>query len=513
MLLAGIVLSLLVATLVILISVLGNSQTELVNRSNKHLEAVARSMADAYLNRADKTVSLSAPAPAPPPPLPGPPPGPHPASGPPPKPAPDDTLSVVAARVLRDETGIEGGFYRPADQRLLGYAFPTHEGPGDANALPARETPKIVDLAAQAVSENRMLQDKYAGAHDVVLFIAVPVCETRLCSGGPTGAAWMMQRIPGAETERKRVLLWSIFGFGGVACITVALAFLVLNQVDRGTQAVLDRLARMESDLSQEAHPASVNLAEFHRLFDGLDQLSETLRTQAERERELQNRLRQSERLAAIGQLAAGVAHELRNPLATIRLRSQMAQRRSNDEAVTQANSIIIAEVDRLDGIIERLLNFSRPIQIKLAPVDLSALCVSVLDRWSVRHPKIKFELDAAASGRLETDAQLLEQVLDNVIENAVHQLIESHIPHPIVKLDCRQAPGLATLSITDNGGGFRQDVLQRAIEPFFTTRPHGTGLGLAITHEIVSALGGSLTIQNSDGGATVSIQFPVVQA
>jgi hypothetical protein len=183
-LLAGSVVVLLLATLLILISVLRSSQTNLVNQSNKHLEAVARSMADAYLNRSDKTVSLAQAEKAPPPPSIGlpaapPPPPPIPQSGPKPGPESERRFSAISARVLRDETGIEGGYYRPADRRLVGYAFPTHEGPGDADALPARETPNITDLAAAAVGQDKLTQDQYYGAHDVVLFTAVPVCDRK----------------------------------------------------------------------------------------------------------------------------------------------------------------------------------------------------------------------------------------------------------------------------------------------------------------------------------------------
>ncbi len=174
--------------------------------------------------------------------------------------------------------------------------------------------------------EAKVERDQFYGAHDVVLFMAAPVCETRNCSGGPVGAAWLMQRIPGAESDRRRAVLWSAFGSGTVACITMILAFVVLRQVDRGTQAVLDQLAHMEVYLSANEQRARVGLAEFHRVMDGLNRLGVTLRNQIEKERELQGRLRQNERLAAIGQLAAGVAHDLRNPLATIRLRADDAE-------------------------------------------------------------------------------------------------------------------------------------------------------------------------------------------
>jgi len=416
---------------------------------------------------------------------------------------------LLTASVLRDETGIEGGFLRSSDHRLVGYAFPTHEGPGDPAALPGRETPSIVNVALEAISQNQVRQESFYGPHDVVLFTAVPVCDAKDCAGGAAGAAWLMQRMAGVESERKRALLWSAFGFGTVACITVILAYLVLAQVDRGTRAVLDRLTRMESDLSQEKLPPAVQLAEFHRVMDGLDRLGGTLRAQIARERDLQSRLRQNERLAAMGQVTAGVAHELRNPLATIRLRSQMTQRRTSEDATAQAAGVILAEIDRLDAIIERLLNFSRPIRLSLAPVDLSALCQAGVARWAARNPGVRFVFAGGESISVTADPGRLEQVIDNVIDNAVNQFREAKTVNPVVTLVCSRSGEDTTLEIRDNGGGFSPEALESATEPFFTTHAKGTGLGLSITREIVAALGGTLSLHNESDGAAVSIRLP----
>ena len=515
--LAATVVVLLTVTLCILVWVLRSTQANTVGRSQKRLEAVARSMANAYQTRTDRSASLSqadlAPPsksdittvpPPPPPPLPAP-----PLPGARPHPPQDEALAAITSRVLQDEIGIEGGFFRPSDQRLVGYAFPTHEGPGDSKALPGRETPNILNVATSAVSENRLQEDQFFGPHDVVLFVAVPVCDTKNCADGPVGSAWLMHRLPGAETDRKRALLWSAFGFGTVACITVILAFLVLRQVGNGTQAVLDRLTWMETNLSHQAHPSSVRLSEFHRVLDGLDRLGETLRGQMERERELQARVRQNERLAAIGQLAAGVAHELRNPLATIRLRAQMAQRKTQEEITSQASAVILAEVDRLDLIIERLLDFSRPIRLSTTTVDVSALAEAAVTRWTARHPEIVIRHAGGNDICAVADLTRLEQVLDNLLDNAVHQLLEAKTPSPTIDVQCKREGTDVRVEVSDNGGGFTPSALQKATEPFFTTRAKGTGLGLAITQEIIHALGGTLLLSNHGDGALVRIQIP----
>ena len=517
--LAAAVVVLLTVTLCILVGVLRSTQANTVAGSQRRLEAVARSMANAYQTRTDRSTSLShvdaRPRPKqaattgvpPPPPLPGPPPPPPPGARPI---SPEEqALAAITTRVLQDETGIEGGFFRSSDRRLVGYAFPTHEGPGDPKALPARETPDILNVASSAVSQNRLQEDQFFGPHDVVLFIAVPVCDAADCHGGPVGSAWLMHRLHGAETDRKRALLWSAFGFGTVACVTVILAFLVLRQVGNGTQAVLDRLTWMGSNLSHQPRPSSVRLAEFHRVLDGLDRLGDTLRGQMERERELQSRVRQNERLAAIGQLAAGVAHELRNPLATIRLRAQMAQRKTQEDLTSQASSVILAEVDRLDLIIERLLDFSRPIRLNPSMVDVSALAEAAVQHWTSRHPDVAVRYTGDRGIRVVADLTRLEQVLDNLLDNAVQQLKASRTPSPSIGVRCQRDHEEILLEITDNGGGFTPEALGKATEPFFTTRATGTGLGLAITQEIVHAFGGTLLLSNDADGARIRIRIP----
>jgi signal transduction histidine kinase len=516
-LLTASVVILLTITLCVLFWVLRSTQANVVHRSQRHLEAVARSLANAYQARTDHTALLANVEPTPhepipdealqdSPPLPPPPPfrpGMHPTS------AENRILEAITAKVLQNETGIEGGFFRLSDQQLVGYSFPTHEGPGDPKALPARETPDIVDVASAAALGRDLQQHLFYGPHDVVLFIAVPVCDQRECAGKPLGAAWLMQRLPGAESDRKRAILWSAFGFGLIACITVSLAFVALQQVSRGTDAILDRLKWMESNLEGQDRLKSVRLAEFHRVLDGLDLLGDTLRTQMERERDLQVRVRQSERLAAIGQLAAGVAHELRNPLATIRLRAQMAQRKSNEDATTQSSSVILKEVDRLDAMIERLLDLSRPIRLNLTKVDISELAGTAVQRWMARSPDISMEYVGPDGLCVSMDAMRLEQVLDNLIENAVLQLAERKPLNPVIRVDCGERDDDMFLTVQDNGGGFTNAALENGLQPFFTTRAKGTGLGLAITQEIVHAFGGTLDLSNLSDGALVSIQFP----
>jgi signal transduction histidine kinase len=223
----------------------------------------------------------------------------------------------------------------------------------------------------------------------------------------------------------------------------------------------------------------------------------------------LQTRVRQNERLAAIGQLAAGVAHELRNPLATIRLRAQMAQRKTQEDVTSQASSVILAEVDRLDLIIERLLDFTRPIRLDTVVVNVSELAETAVQRWTSLHPEVAMRYTGAKEIYAVADLTRLEQVLDNLLDNAVQQLKDADAPSPLIEVRCLKESEHVCVEVSDNGGGFTPEALQKAIEPFFTTRAKGTGLGLAITQEIVQALGGELILSNRSDGALIRIQIP----
>lgn len=128
--------------------------------------------------------------------------------------------------------------------------------------------------------------------------------------------------------------------------------------------------------------PDGVHLEEFDRVLYGVDTLAASLQQKIEKERVLEAEMRHKERLSALGQFAAGIAHELRNPLATIRLRTQMSQRSSESEGVGRNSSVILEEIDRLDTIIGRLLYFSRPIHLQLQPISLTEFCSVTTQTW-----------------------------------------------------------------------------------------------------------------------------------
>ncbi len=493
---------------------LRSSQAATLSAAERHLVIVASGLARSYTERPETLPSLNSidqvkPR-KPPPPAPYALDGPdeEPPMPPPPRPALQNApLAQLTAQALQHESGIEGGLYAARHDALTGYAFPTHEGPGPNKEMPQRERPTIEKIVRDAVSSKSIATTRFEGAHDAILFIAVPVRENTH-SLEISGAVWLMQRIPGITGGRNRQLLWGSIGFGSAALITALLTFFVTGEVRRGVNAVLARLSALESGLfaAPETAPAASQLEEFDRVLRGIDTLAASLHQKIEKERTLESEIRHRERLSALGQFAAGIAHELRNPLATIRLRTQMSERTRDLEGLGRNTKVVLEEIDRLDTIISRLLYFARPIHLDTQQASLDELCLITANTWNARQgvEGVHVLCEAASGATILCDRSRMLQVLDNLVENAVHAAGAQSGGRVVITAS---SDGMsAQVEISDNGAGLNVEALRHALDPFFTTKDSGTGLGLSISFEIVQAHGGELTLSNHPGGGAVAL-------
>jgi len=238
--------------------------------------------------------------------------------------------------------------------------------------------------------------------------------------------------------------------------------------------------------------------------------LIRTVRRQAAERDRLQLDLRRSDRLAALGKLLAGVAHEVRNPLAGIRSTAQLWQRGVGADA--ESLDGLVHEVDRLEEIVSRLLQFSRVDAQDLAPGDLNAVLAEAARLVSgpagAKGVRIELDLDPALPPAMMAPPALL-QVFRNLTTNAVQAMTGGGT----LRLMTRRDPSGNTLlaTVADSGPGMATEALGHLFEPFFTTKPEGTGLGLAIAREIALAHRGDLRAANRpDGpGAVFSLTLP----
>lgn len=227
----------------------------------------------------------------------------------------------------------------------------------------------------------------------------------------------------------------------------------------------------------------------------------------------VQRTLAEKERLAAIGQMSATIAHEVRNPLAGISgaiqvLFSQLATDPKKAEVLRE----ILARIDRLNAIIGDLLQFAKPLVPSLKPVRFASLVRAALDVLS-RDPVMQ-GIDVVVEDRTGTrtflwDPAQLEMALTNLLLNAAHAMKGQGR----ITISGRRARGEVEIAIEDSGPGFREEALERAFTPFYTTKVKGTGLGLAVTRKIVEAHAGSIRVHNrpaSEGpGAVAEITLP----
>lgn len=495
---------------------LSSTQHVKLDATQRHLEQLVVEMQSDYSSQLNHGLSLTQIA-APTPPqrhLPRelPPSDPGKGPPPPPPPPPDDhtgaPLSAITQTVLRGESDVEGGFYSAKGDVLTGYAFPTRKGPDGRREVPGKERPEIERLARSAASTGTVQRHRLQASADVVLFVAIPIRD----GTEVTGAAWLMQRLPGLESDRSKQLLLGSLGFTAAAVMCLLLTFFITREVSSGVQTVLARLGTMEGALGERPEKTKLQLKEFEQVLNRVDALSDSLKQKIEDQRALEDEVRHRQRLSALGQFAAGVAHELRNPLATIRLRAQMSQRARDAEAVERNSKIVLNEVDRLDTMIERLLYFSRPIRIQREHVALSDLCAETVETWQSRCivAEVGLTCDVDTGLFVVCDRSKIRQVLDNLLDNALQSVMSANCLHPQISLQAHQDGERVLLAVQDNGLGVDPETETHALEPFFTTRDTGTGLGLSISYEIMQAHGGDLKLRNrNSGGAVATLVLP----
>lgn len=227
--------------------------------------------------------------------------------------------------------------------------------------------------------------------------------------------------------------------------------------------------------------------------------------------------LKQKEKLAAIGGLAAGIAHEIRNPLASISGSIEMLSQNAQSSDDQKLMKIILREISRLNHLISEFLDYAKPESVPNDRVDLQSLIQETLE--SIRHSK---ELLAPLTAELviETNlnklwikgsSQKLKQALLNFFINAVQAMKESQKPRLRVGL-AQDEDAAVLLEIEDTGAGMSEDVQKKLFEPFFTTKPKGTGLGLAMTHKILSSHQAQIEVVSKLGQGTLfRLKFPLV--
>lgn len=223
--------------------------------------------------------------------------------------------------------------------------------------------------------------------------------------------------------------------------------------------------------------------------------------------------VRRSDRLAALGQLSAGLAHELRNPMGTIKASAEMLGRNVSveNEVAREVAGFITSEVDRANSLITRFLQFARPLQLRLDTADLAHTLDRAVAAAERECPGIAIYKNYEPEIRpFPFDAELMERVFYNLVLNAA----QATSPGGAVTVKTRAAGGTAEIAVIDRGVGIHPGQFDSIFNPFFTTKPQGVGLGLAIVSKIVDEHGGKIAVESEPGkGSIFRVLLPMDRA
>jgi len=230
--------------------------------------------------------------------------------------------------------------------------------------------------------------------------------------------------------------------------------------------------------------------------------------------RALTDQLIRADRLAAMGELTTGVAHEVRNPLGIIKASVQLVEESGGDpKRMAEVTRVIKQEIDRLDHVIKALLDFGRPSAPALRPIDVGAVLddVVLFTRRFAREASVAIEVERAEGlAPVMADADQLKQVLVNLVSNAVQAMGETG---GTIRVSAYHDARDVYISVADSGPGMAPEVMEKVFDPFFSTRDGGTGLGLTIVHRIIDQHGGHIEVASAPGaGTTFTVALPVAK-
>ncbi|MBI2295726.1 MAG: HAMP domain-containing histidine kinase [Betaproteobacteria bacterium] len=414
-----------------------------------------------------------------------------------------DTLDAVLMGALRnlilgELPGIEGGYWHEAGG-FVAYAFPTHQGSEEKTDVPSTERNRIETLVNRSLAENAPVTELMAGPRETVVLTACPVTLP-----GARLGAWTMARVATAtgeaydEVNRGLALL---LGFVLVSGVWLGLGFYRWSHHFRRVESELGRDA---TDALRETAPTGDT--ELDRIVAALNQFRARLQAARNREKKLGMALAQMERFAVLGRMAAAMAHEVRNPIAAMRLKAENALAHSDKHEA--ALHFVVKEIERLDATVRSLLSKAEPVSIHRREVLVRDWIAERIGSFGERAARAGVELRTQVG--LESwnfDPVLLGRALDNLVANAVE-----HTPRggTVTVSAVKDGAGASMiLRVCDTGPGVAAGIEPRLFEPFVSGRSDGVGLGLTLVREIATAHGGAARYVKQASGTCFEIEIP----
>jgi len=371
-------------------------------------------------------------------------------------------------------------------------------GGGSGNAV--RQSREIIPPVSGPLEPQRDLLRALGHEQGIVRVgadfeaIAVPLDEEQsLILVRETAPAWAFLLRP--ETLLLLAVFWSF---------SVALAWVLARGLVRPLRQLAERLPHIERD-SMAALPGAERADEIGQLARAY------LATRAQLAEE-RNRREQAERLALLGRMATGLAHEIYNPLAAIRMHAQLIESAHNGDLAIAAHDsipVLLGEASKIEGLVQQWMFLARPQPPQTAPVDLGEIVAGVVRSLAPQagHAAVRVINEVPAGLRAKVDARRLAQAIGNIALNAIQAM-----PAGGDVTIRGERDGAVRLLFQDTGAGFTPRALAHHADLFFSEKEGGMGIGLSVSSEILKAHQGALLVTNApEGGAVVTLQLPML--
>jgi signal transduction histidine kinase len=409
---------------------------------------------------------------------------------------PDPRLQATAASVLRPLANAAGG-YCSRSGNVLALAGRPGRGERDAqrHGITTEAQAAIGSLCAKA-RPGAPAKGRIDLPRGVGYLVAVSV--------GDRGGAWFFQRLRTRAGDDAPGVPFEVVLLAVAAAALAGFTIDAMMALRRGADELTTALLRLSNDLRAPVpRPRARELGE---IAAGLGKMAAHLADAHDRERALSAQIARDQRLTALGRVVAGVAHEVRNPLAGMKLRLDLLARAGSLDAASREDvGVCLGEIARLNRLVESLLTVSRAKTLSGKDVALGALADERVARARPAAERAGVRLERLGDAVATADPDALAGAVDNLLRNA----IEASPPGATVAVRVGYDEGATVLDVEDAGPGIPEARRAELFEPFFTTKPEGTGLGLWISRLLLEAKGASLTYDRVGERTRMRITFP----
>ncbi len=419
----------------------------------------------------------------------------------------DERLKLLSDSVFTHVHGIEGGFFIIHLDEFYGYSYPTSPPPIPVYGPPPRSYNFIKSQVLETIDKGEQIVRLHQFDPAIFPLATHPVTV----EGKVIGVVWARIHI---ERELPAIKLRQVINFGAIISL-LGFVIALLTSISQRR-----KIQQMSSDLEQvksgNARQVTVSKGALGFVGQSVNAMIRTMREENDRREQLERELHQKQKMASLGKVIAGVAHEVKTPLAIIKTRIQIWQQAIRNSKngkdikgvfTDDSLQMVVDEVDRLADLVKRLLVFSKPQPGRMEPTDINGLLKHNImfseTRSTKRSITIQSNFDPTVPPIL-ADRSALGQVFINVISNSIEAVSENGAIN--VRTEYDKLGSLCRVTIEDDGIGIPEDLQQSLFDPFVTTKEKGFGLGLSISYEIIEGHGGTIQLRPRSNGGTVCI-------